>query len=236
MIKTLTSFRRDLYLIFALSLMTILFIELFLNKIPEFFSGGELIGTIVLKLCYSIMASVIFYFFAIHLKESRKRNQISDLLSAYLQKMIALKNGWMSELYFIACFHSKGEVDWPKNQGATITNFYPTEKEIEKLAKFTPLHETRSKEKNWIERIDKLQIEIQILCKSILVLDNNLKANEIRLIGELSTCDLFTKISFYKSKHDSNEIANDNISFIKSELKSFFNLVEKIEKQVISKL
>lgn len=236
MLKAFTTFRFDLYIIFGFSLIVILTIELFLIKIPELFPGGEMIGKIVLKICYSMLASIIFYFIAIHLKETEKRKKIVGLLSIYLDKIIVLKNTWMSELYFIASSHSK-EIKWPQSQSGTITNYYPSVKEIEKLSEFIPFHKTRSHEKDWIDRINRLQNAIQVLCKSILVLDNNLTANEISLIGELNSCDLFTKVSFHKSKQENgHEVANENISFIEPELQSFFKLIEKIEKEIIAKL
>src|SRR5699024_6406942 len=94
----------------------------------------------------------------------------------------------------------------------------------------TPLHTTRAPEKNWIERINRLKNEIQPLCEEILRLDNNLKAIEILLIGQLKVCELFSKISMHKLSIDAgNNIANEDIGFIEPELQSFLNLFEKLE-------
>jgi hypothetical protein len=178
------------------------------------------------------MASIIFYFFAVHLKENKKRNQILPLFISHLEKLKLLKNIWLSELYFVASFSNKGKIEWPSKNGF-IEDHYPSVLEIETLAKCTPLYTTRAKEKNWIERTNILKNEIQPICKEILLLDNNLKANEILLIGQLKVCDLFSKISIHKLTLDSgNNIANKDLLFIEPELRSFLNIFKELEKEI----
>ncbi len=234
MYKILKSFRQDLSIIFIISISLIFIMEFFLTRIPEIFDGGATLGIIILKICYSIMASIIFYFFAVHLKEYKKRNQILPLLNKYLKNLKSIKNVWLSELYFIATFQSKGKLDWPGEE-ALITNYFPSSEEIKKLAKYTPLNETRSAvDKNWIYRTYRIKNQIETLCEEILRLDIYLKPDEISLIMELKTCDLFSKIAIHKFSLDSgNNIANENISFLCPELESFLNLFEKIEKEII---
>ncbi|MEP6806566.1 MAG: hypothetical protein ABI892_18710 [Flavobacterium sp.] len=231
MIKKIKNFRKDLYLIFVLSLIVIISIESYLINIPEKIIGGYIAGLIILKLCYSIVASVIFYFFAVHLKESKKRDQILPLLISHLEKLKFLKNAWLSELYFVASFSKKGWIDWPGTKGL-ITNYYPTVIEIETLARCTPLYETRAKEKNWIERTYRLKNEILPICEEILKLDNNLKPIEILLIGQLNVCDLFSKISQYKLLMDSEIIGNEDLRLIEPELKSFLILFKNLEAEI----
>lgn len=233
MIQNLKNFRKDLYLLFALSVFIILLIEFYLINIPEIIRGGYVIGLIALKICYSIMASIFFYFFAVHLKENRKRNQILPLLISHVEKLKSLKNIWLSELYFVASF-SNIKIEWPSNTGL-ITDHYPSNSVIKELAESTPLNTTRATEKNWIERTNRLKEEIQPLCEEILRLDNNLKANEIYIIGKLKVCDLFSKIKFHKLGLDSGIIiANDNLSFIEPELQDFFDLFKKLEAEFVN--
>lgn len=233
MYKILKTFRQDLYILFIISVSLILIMEFFLTNIPEFFYGGVTLGIIILKICYSIMASIIFYFFAIHLKDYKKRNQISPLLNAYFKKLKSIKNVWLSELYFIATIQSKGELDWPGLE-SLIKDYFPSSEEIKKLAEFTPLNVTRSSDINWVYRIDRLKNQIETLCEEILRLDIYLKANEISLIMELKTCELFSKITVHKFSLDNNKIiTNENISFLLPELESFLNLFKKIETEIM---
>ncbi|MDQ6471369.1 hypothetical protein RB619_11995 [Flavobacterium sp. LHD-80] len=76
MFENLKTFRQDFYILFVSSLAVILVMEIYLIHQPEIFKGAEIIGLIVLKLCYSIMASVVFYFFFRSLKrrEEKKAN------------------------------------------------------------------------------------------------------------------------------------------------------------------
>ncbi|WP_281234746.1 hypothetical protein [Flavobacterium gelatinilyticum] len=232
MIKNLKNFRKDLYLLFSISISIIIFMESYLIDIPEIINGGYVIGLIILKICYSIMASIIFYFFAVHLKENKKRSHISPLLISHLEKLKSLKEVWLSELYFIASVSNREQINWPSETGI-IKDYYPSISEIELLAKCTPLNSTRANEKNWIERTNRLKNEIQPICEEILKLDSNLKANEILLIGQLKVCDLFSKISLHKLNLDSGTIiANDNLLFIEPEIQNFLNLFEKIEKEL----
>lgn len=231
MIKNFKNFRKDLYFLFALSVIIILAIESYLIDIPEIIKGGYVAGIIILKICYSIMASIIFYFFAVHLKENKKRNQILPLLTSHLEKLKFLKNVWLSELYFVASFSKKGRIEWPSKTGL-ITDYYPTVLEIETLAQCTPLYQTRAKEKNWIDRTYRLKNEILPLCEEILKLDNNLKPIEILLIGQLNVCDLFSKISQYKILIDSNNIANEDLRLIEPELQSFLILFKELEGEI----
>ncbi|MFD0965214.1 hypothetical protein [Pseudofulvibacter geojedonensis] len=234
MIKIFTSFRKDLYLLFIISLLFILSIELVLIEIPEFFNGGALFGKIFLKICYSILASITFYFFGIYLGEYRKRQQILPLLNSFLDKIKFTKNSLLSEMYFVAITQNNGEVDYPKDsKSGFVSNYYPTESEIKILANNIPTNKTRHKDSDWIKRFYSLSKEILPICDSILILDTNLKASEISLISELKTCDLFSKIRMYNYDFK-GVIANDRITFLEPELIQFFNLFERIEKSMVN--
>jgi len=47
--------------------------EIYSIQETEIFKGAEIVGAVVLKLCYSIMASIVFYFFSVHLREEKKK-------------------------------------------------------------------------------------------------------------------------------------------------------------------
>lgn len=236
MFKNLKSFRQDFYFLFVVSLGIILTMEIYLIHIPEVFEGAEICGIIVLKLCYSIMTSVVFYFFSVHLREEKKRQQILSLLINHFANLKSLKNIWFSELYFIAYNKSKGELEWP-SKDSFIENYYPSSEETTIIARVTPLILTRSGDVNWIDRINRLKNEIQPLCEEIFLLGNNLKGNEISLVGQLKTCQLFSKIAVYKFRSDEGiVIANENLSFIEPELINFLFLFKEIEINIIEKL
>lgn len=236
MFKNLKTFRQDFYFLFVVCLVIILVIQIYLIHISEIFEGAEIVGIIVLNLCYSIMASIVFYFFSAHIPEERRRKQILYLLINHLDKLKSLKNVWFSELYFIAYNKSKGELEWP-DKNSFLEDYYPSSEEIAIVARCTPLTLTRSDDANWIDRINRLKNEILPLCEEIFLLSNNLKGNEISLIGQLKTCQLFSKIAIYKFRlNEGIVIANDDLSFIEPELISFLNLFKEIEIDIIKKL
>ncbi len=236
MLKSLKTFRQDFYILLLVSLVIIFIMEIYSIQETEIFKGAEIVGAVVLKLCYSIMASIVFYFFSVHLREEKKRKQILNLLINHFDKLKSLKDVWFSELYFIAYNKSKGELDWP-SKDSFVENYYPSSEEIAIIARCTPLTLTRSGDLNWIDRINTLKNEIQPLCEEIFLLSNNLKGNEISLIGQLKTCQLFLKISVYKFRSDEGVIiANENLSFIEPELVNFLSLFKEIELNIIKKI
>jgi len=234
LIKIITSFRKDLYVLFFISLIFIFLIETILIKIPEYFNGGALFGDVFLKICYSILASIIFYFFGVYLGEYRKRQQIQPLLNSFVDKMKFTKNSLLSEMYFIAITRNNGQVkDFPKNtKSRFVEDHYPTEAQIKKIVNNIPINITRHKDSDWIKRFYSLRSDVLPICDSILILDTNLKASEIRLIAELKTCDLFSKINMYNYNLDNGgKISNETLSFLEKELVNFFDIFERIENE-----
>ncbi|MDQ6471370.1 hypothetical protein RB619_12000 [Flavobacterium sp. LHD-80] len=152
-----------------------------------------------------------------------------------MDKLKSIKDVWFSELYFIAYNKSKGELNWP-SKDSFIENYYPSSEEISIIARCTPLNLTRSGDSNWIDRINKLKNEVQPLCEEIFLLGNNLKGDEISLIGKLKICQLFLKIAVYKFRSDEVLIDNDNLSFLEPELINFLSLYKEIEIGILKKI
>ena len=61
-IRRIKSFPTEIYLLFSISIMLILIIELGLKNIEAPIKLFFIIGNIVLNVCYSIVAATIFYF------------------------------------------------------------------------------------------------------------------------------------------------------------------------------
>lgn len=69
-IKTL---RKDLLILFAVSLASILIIDLWLINVPEMFVYGAELGMIYYKICFAYITAFIFYFINVHLQSERTK-------------------------------------------------------------------------------------------------------------------------------------------------------------------
>ena len=65
--------RKELRILFLLSITSILSIELILKDIQVVYQYQYEIGVIYLKICYSFLASFLFYYLVVHLPKERKR-------------------------------------------------------------------------------------------------------------------------------------------------------------------
>ncbi len=68
--------RTELQVLLCLALLTIFLIEFVLSLIPELFHGGAALGTIISRICLSYVSSYIFYFFVVHSKSQRDKENI----------------------------------------------------------------------------------------------------------------------------------------------------------------
>lgn len=78
--KCIKSLRIEIKWGFRITLGLVLLIEFVLKRIPAPFIGFQIFGDIMLKLCYSFVASVIFYFINVHYPKELKKRKIRRLV------------------------------------------------------------------------------------------------------------------------------------------------------------
>lgn len=113
LIKTL---RKDLALLFIVSLLTVLMINFWLIDIPEFFNKGNTIGILAEKLCMSYISAFIFYFFVVHIKQQKDKRNIYQFVA---EKSINI----------ISYGQTIGR-DLAKDSNVKLKTYYPSKEEL----------------------------------------------------------------------------------------------------------
>ena len=68
-----STLRKDLKILFFISLFSILIIDFWLINVNEFFPYGATLGSIYYKICFAYITAFIFYFLNIHLQSERNK-------------------------------------------------------------------------------------------------------------------------------------------------------------------
>lgn len=91
-IDMLKSIRKEIKLAFLISFFSILFIEILLNGYPAPYKSFYIIGEIYLKICYSIVATSIFFLINLHIPKENRNVKTNRYIS---NKLVSVSN----ELY-----------------------------------------------------------------------------------------------------------------------------------------
>jgi hypothetical protein len=90
--------RKDLLVLFGISLTSILFIDLWLIKVPEVFGFGAELGGIYYKICLAYITAFIFYFINVHLQSERTKVKTYKYINNKSTKILNLCNVLMYSL------------------------------------------------------------------------------------------------------------------------------------------
>ena len=85
--------RPELKLFLLLSIISILVIELFLNKIPAVYQIQYDLGRIYIRLCYAYFSAFIFYYLIVYNPKERKRVKAFRLINNTVHLIIQQKDG-----------------------------------------------------------------------------------------------------------------------------------------------
>lgn len=113
LIKTL---RKDLGLLFIVSILIVLMINFWLIDIPQFFNKGNTIGVLIEKLCMSYISAFIFFFFVVHIKQQKDKRNIYQFVA---EKSINI----------ISCGQTIGR-DLAKDSNVKLKTYYPSKEEL----------------------------------------------------------------------------------------------------------
>jgi hypothetical protein len=69
----IATLRKELKILFVIALSSVLLIDLWLIKIPEWFSVGAELGALYYKICLGYITGLIFYFLNVHLESERSK-------------------------------------------------------------------------------------------------------------------------------------------------------------------
>lgn len=97
-LKHVRSVRPVIGWIAGIAFVIVAAMELFLKKIPEKFEYGQESGEILYRICVSIVSSFIFYFFVVHLKAEKDKENISVYVAKKVKRIFGRCLGQLNDL------------------------------------------------------------------------------------------------------------------------------------------
>ena len=229
--KVLKSFKGSLKWVFFISVILIINFEFVFKFTPELFESGKEVAEIIVKLSYSLISASVFYFIAIHFDNFSSRSKVRPVIVDNLNQLIYQKNILLDEMYFIAITANNGEVQFPQGYKPPISNHYPSKEEVSKLLKNIPTQKTRSNNSNWYIKLDSFCNNLIPHIDVCLLFTKYLNADEVLILAELRSLPIHAKLSEIRAQLNQGiTFAEENLSFLESEIDSMLNLYEKIEK------
>lgn len=125
--KNFTFLRRELKYLFFIALFLVLIIELILTRFDEKFKNGYEIGQIILKLSYSYLSALLFYYLVVHYKRQDDKRKFYKFFNDELQKIFIAEGNFYKELRAVnsqAAVDKKDEKQLQQILDKAITNHY----------------------------------------------------------------------------------------------------------------
>lgn len=210
--------RLELKYILYICVFLIFLIEFILSDIPELFPKASIIGNVVLKLCYSYISALIFYFLVVHFKrQNEKRNYYKVLdrnLNVLLDQGISLSNT-LKKI-------SQEEVF----DNMKLEDLKSVLQKIDPNTDFPNFIDILIGRINWFKYLlfqsQTAQKEIDLIFKNSMLIEAEL----ISLLNELYKCHLFTQIYMFSS----GKFGNKSLDNFESIFQNYFERLDNIQK------
>lgn len=187
LLRVIKSVRKELLILFFLSIITITSIDFYLIKIPEFFDGGAKVGKIIYRLSLSYISAFIFYFIVIHIKREKDKR----ILFPYITKKTNHLIGDCKSMFKTMA----------KEANVDLSSAFPTAEELKQICsnidprqKGPMIMNQKIGYGNWYHYLNYLRIRsknhTEKIFKQIQILDPEL----IRLISQVEDTHLFSLI------------------------------------------
>lgn len=224
--KLIISVRKDLGIIFIISLLIIFSIEFFLIKIPEIFNGGYKLGQIIYKLCMSYISAFIFYFLVVHLKQQKDKENLYSYIAQKVYIIISCAESLILEL--------------AKSSKIVLVNQYPSDAELAIICKSINPNDKAplllggiGNYANWVQYFDYQRNRSSDYTKKVLEKMPYLETELIIILDSIEDCTHFMETKFLIKKMT---LYNQDLIFFESSLSEYFNLVKKLEEYAGKKL
>ena len=112
--KNFIFLRTELKYLFFISLISVTVIELILSHFDEKFRNGYEIGQMILKLSYSYLSALLFYYLVVHFKRQNEKRKIYKILNDDIRFIFADEDTLYKELKKISL------TDFKKNDESEI--------------------------------------------------------------------------------------------------------------------
>ncbi|MGA2298651.1 MAG: hypothetical protein ABSG15_13980 [FCB group bacterium] len=201
--KNLITLRKDLTLIFFISILTIILMDFWLNNIPEIFNGASKIGQIIYNICFAYVSAFIFYFLVVHIKIQKDKDNLYGYISINVAHVIGQANAVVLEL--------------SKSSNITLKSKYPTEEELNLILKSIVAASNaplllgyNGPYANWIQYLNYWRDRSNRFSNNVLSKMQFLDSELISILTEIEDCSYFNTLSNFI-----------HINFINYDLKIF---------------
>lgn len=96
--KYIRSLGKDIVILFLLNVVFYLFLELVLRRIPAPYPFFVIIGDLFVALAISIMASIVFYFFQVHMPRIKEKENLFPSLASMFHSILGYEKDMLSQL------------------------------------------------------------------------------------------------------------------------------------------
>lgn len=191
-IKYITSVEPTINVILLISLLSIVFMESWLNSVPEFFSWGAEFGRVYFKICLSIVSSYIFYFFVVHIKSIKDKENISFFVSKKVKNIIWSYKSQIDEL--------KKEADFSTEKSyLELDEVQNILKSIDPNGKAPLVINTLGNYGSWKQYFEYHTERSQAFIKKIFVKMPFLDSKLVRLLSNIDDCSHFMSVDLMKN-------------------------------------
>lgn len=218
--RYISSLRRDLTIVLLCSVVMLMLIDFWFIDIPELFYGAYKLGQLVYNICVSYISAFIFYFLVVHIKEQKDKNNLNTYISLKVSGVIGNAKCLIK--------------DMAKAAQVTMINDFPSKDEMSNIYEGLDPHKdapllisNNNIRADWIQYcLYSNNKSHEVTCKLITIMPF-LDSRLISLLSEIEDCSYFYFINFLK---DTRNMDNTDMTFIRSILDEYLELIKLLEK------
>lgn len=216
----------ELKILLYISVFFILFIEFIGFSYNEIFHKASIVGNIILKICYSYVSALIFYYLVVHHKRQDEKRKFYKVLGSKLNSFVFEHDGIYSN---ISKLNNNNKIDYfdKENLKLSLKNVNPHSIydgvvyiDIGKATWLKHLFIVAERTKNEIEKIYLQSFLFDVELIDLLdKLNNNLLFAQVRLFNTTLSNQDFESFSspFYRYSEAINNLKN----YINKEIKKY---------------
>ena len=200
-------------------------IDFWLINIPEIFIGGAILGQLVYGLSFSYVSAFIFYFFVVHLKDQKDKNNLYPYIADKVLFVVGQGKGLLN-----AC---------AKSAQVTLAGNYPNDSELLDICKAinpnskSPLVMGVSGHyANWRQYFEYFMRSSNDATSRILSKMQFLDSDLVIKLVKIEDCNHFNALTFFSSM----PIGNTDFTDFKPDIAEYLKLIEDLEIYYIKNL
>lgn len=218
-IKMILALDKIVKRLFYVSCIIIFFIEFVFSRWTEFFKGGAKIGTLISGLSLSVIASTIFYFFLVHIKDYRDKAAMNKFITASAIDLVGLSYTMFDGL--------------AKGANVEFSDLYPSKEETEEICKnispeglsavysvfpFQPL--------TWVLFMNEKYLQFRKSSERIFLLMPYTPTSLLKITFEINDCLFLGQVN--RNAMNPNLICNQNLSFMSVSMFDYSLLIKEL--------